>query len=80
VAAAGQPVAGGGLAVPVAWVPPAAPVEHFTGRAEELARLDRWAADPQVAPVGVTAWGGAGKTAKPGDRQSVNRQDRQRGS
>ena len=38
-------------------------VEHFTGRAEELARLDRWATDPQVALVGVTAWGGAGKTA-----------------
>ena len=45
------------------WVPPAEPVEHFTGRAEELARMDRWAADPQVALVGVTAWGGAGKTA-----------------
>ena len=44
-------------------MPPTEPVEHFTGRAEELARLDRWAADPQVALVGVTAWGGAGKTA-----------------
>jgi len=52
---------GGGAAV--RWVPPAEPVDHFTGRAEELARLDRWAADPQVALVGVTAWGGAGKTA-----------------
>jgi tetratricopeptide (TPR) repeat protein len=38
-------------------------VAHFTGRGEELARLDRWAADPQVALVGVSAWGGAGKTA-----------------
>jgi tetratricopeptide (TPR) repeat protein len=45
------------------WVPEPQPVEHFTGRAEELARLDRWAADPQVALVGVTAWGGAGKTS-----------------
>jgi tetratricopeptide (TPR) repeat protein len=36
---------------------------HFTGRAEELAKLDRWAADPEVSLVGVTAWGGAGKTA-----------------
>ena len=45
------------------WVPAPEPVEHFTGRAEELARLDRWAADPQVSLVGVTAWGGAGKTA-----------------
>ena len=49
--------------VPVRWVPGPEPVAHFTGRAEELARLDRWAADPQVALVGVTAWGGAGKTA-----------------
>jgi tetratricopeptide (TPR) repeat protein len=55
---------GGGRAeVVVRWVPAAEPVEHFTGRAEELARLNRWAADPQVALVGVTAWGGAGKTA-----------------
>jgi SIR2-like protein len=63
VTAAGAPVPGGAPAVPVAWIPTAEPVEHFTGRAEELARLDRWAADPQVALVGVTAWGGAGKTA-----------------
>ena len=49
--------------VPVMWVPAAERVEHFTGRAEELARLDRWAADPQVSLIGVTAWGGAGKTA-----------------
>ena len=50
--------------MPVRWVPPEPePVGHFTARAEELARLDRWAADPQVALVGVTAWGGAGKTA-----------------
>jgi tetratricopeptide (TPR) repeat protein len=48
---------------PVKWVPGAEPVAHFTGRAEELARLDRWATDPQVALVGVSAWGGAGKTA-----------------
>ena len=46
--------------MPVKWMPAAEPVEHFTGRAEELARLDRWAADPQVALVGVTAWGGCG--------------------
>ena len=49
--------------MPMRWVPGAERVEHFTGRAEELARLDRWAADPQVALVGVTAWGGAGKTS-----------------
>jgi hypothetical protein len=63
VTAAGQPVPGAGPTVPVAWVPPTEPVEHFTGRADELARLDRWVADPDVALVGVTAWGGAGKTA-----------------
>ena len=52
-----------GAAIPMRWVPGPERVEHFTGRAEELARLDRWAVDPQVALVGVTAWGGAGKTA-----------------
>src|SRR6185437_5815704 len=50
-------------ALPVKWVPEAERLEHFTGRAEELARLDRWAADPKVRLVAVTAWGGAGKTA-----------------
>lgn len=45
------------------WMPRTERVEHFTGRVEELARLDRWAADPQVRLVGVVAWGGAGKTA-----------------
>jgi len=49
--------------VAVRWLPPPDPVAHFTGRAEELARLDRWAADPSVRLVGVSAWGGAGKTA-----------------
>jgi tetratricopeptide (TPR) repeat protein len=49
--------------VPVTWVSPPDPVAHFTGRTEELARLDRWAADPQAVLIGVTAWGGAGKTA-----------------
>jgi hypothetical protein len=47
----------------VKWVPEAERLEHFTGRTEELARLNRWAADPQVRLVAVTAWGGAGKTA-----------------
>jgi len=59
----GPVAATAGVAVPVRWVPGPERVEHFTGRAEELARLDRWAADPQVGLVGVTAWGGAGKTA-----------------
>jgi tetratricopeptide (TPR) repeat protein len=38
-------------------------VPHFTGRVAELDKLDRWAADPAVRLIGVTAWGGAGKTA-----------------
>jgi tetratricopeptide (TPR) repeat protein len=68
-ARAGSPAAGAdrdaapGGPMPVTWMPPAEPVPHFTGRADELARLDRWAAGPEVALVGVTAWGGAGKTA-----------------
>jgi hypothetical protein len=49
--------------LPVRWEPPVEVVEQFTGRVDELARLDRWAADPTVLLVGVTAWGGAGKTA-----------------
>ena len=59
----GPGAAGGGGDVVVVWVPSPDPVAHFTGRAEELARLDRWAADPGVRLVGVSAWGGAGKTA-----------------
>ena len=49
--------------VPVTWAQGAETLEHFTGRTEELARLGRWAVDPEVALAGVTAWGGAGKTA-----------------
>lgn len=45
------------------WVHGGERVPYFTGRAEELARLTRWARDPQVRLIGVTAWGGAGKTA-----------------
>jgi tetratricopeptide (TPR) repeat protein len=51
----------GGAAV--RWVHGGIPVDYFTGRDEELARLDRWADDPEVRLIGVTAWGGAGKTA-----------------
>jgi tetratricopeptide (TPR) repeat protein len=50
-------------AMPVRWVPAVEPLDPFVGRVEELARLNRWAADPTVRLVGVTAWGGAGKTA-----------------
>ena len=64
VVAAPRQVSGKGApGIPARWTPAAESIAHFTGRAEELARLDRWAADPQVALIGVTAWGGAGKTA-----------------
>jgi tetratricopeptide (TPR) repeat protein len=59
----GAGAATGRAGVAVRWVPPPEPVAHFTGRAEELARLDWWAADSGVRLVGVSAWGGAGKTA-----------------
>jgi tetratricopeptide (TPR) repeat protein len=59
----GVSAAGDRVEVAMRWVPPPSPVAHFTGRAEELARLTRWAADPGVRLVGVSAWGGAGKTA-----------------
>jgi tetratricopeptide (TPR) repeat protein len=49
--------------VVVRWVHGGVPLDHFTGREEELSRLDRWAADRDVRLIGVTAWGGAGKTA-----------------
>lgn len=61
--------------VPVAAAPPAARAApalfvhettedaKFTGRADALARLDRWAADPGVRLIAVTAIGGLGKTA-----------------
>ncbi|MES1171141.1 MAG: SIR2 family protein [Actinomycetota bacterium] len=61
--APGTPAASGTIAQPVAWVHGGDPVDHFIGRVEELARLDRWAADTSVRLIGVTAWGGAGKTA-----------------
>jgi len=37
--------------------------EKFTGRTETLARLDRWATDPKVRLIAITAIGGLGKTA-----------------
>ena len=49
--------------VAVRWVHGGVPVPLFVGRNEELARLDRWADDPEVRLVGVTAWGGSGKTS-----------------
>jgi tetratricopeptide (TPR) repeat protein len=51
-------------AVPViTWEHGTGQAEYFVGRTKELARLDRWASDFHVNTIGVTAWGGAGKTA-----------------
>ena len=55
--------AGAGRDLVEHWVHGGVPVDNFTGREEELARLDRWATDREVRLIGVTAWGGAGKTA-----------------
>jgi tetratricopeptide (TPR) repeat protein len=62
VIAPGSDVSAGVPGMPVTWAHGPQAVSHFIGRGEELAKLDRWAADPQVALVGATAWGGAGKT------------------
>jgi tetratricopeptide (TPR) repeat protein len=37
--------------------------EHFTGRAEDLSRLDRWFADLDVRAISITGMGGLGKTS-----------------
>ncbi len=41
--------------VPALWVHGAETTEHFTGRVEELTRLDRWAADKKVENP-LTEW------------------------
>lgn len=45
------------------WVHSATDDARFTGRGEEMARLDRWVKDPRVRAVAVCAVGGTGKTA-----------------
>src|SRR5262249_41206908 len=51
--------------------------EKFTGRAQMLARLDDWAADPSVRLVAISALGGLGKTALLGKwlRTGTHRRD-----
>lgn len=49
------------------WIHETTNDEKFTGREDERARLDRWAADPAVHVIGVCAVGGTGKTALIGD-------------
>jgi tetratricopeptide (TPR) repeat protein len=53
-------------AVPALFVHETTEDEKFTGRADSFARLDRWAADPAVKLVAITAIGGLGKTALAG--------------
>ena len=50
-------------AFPARWVHETTNDAKFTGREEEIARLDRWVADLAVRVIGITAVGGTGKTA-----------------
>jgi tetratricopeptide (TPR) repeat protein len=45
------------------WIHETTEDEHFTGRAEDLGRLDRWSADQDVQVIAVTGMGGLGKTS-----------------
>ncbi|MFC7333880.1 SIR2 family protein [Rhodocista pekingensis] len=45
------------------WVHAASDDDRFTGRGEEMVRLDRWVKDPRVRAVALCAVGGTGKTA-----------------
>ncbi len=45
------------------WVHETTEDEYFTGRSDDLERLDRWSADPDVRIIAVTGMGGLGKTS-----------------
>ena len=49
--------------LPAKWVHETSNDEKFTGRDDEIARLDRWVRDAAVRALGVSAVGGTGKTA-----------------
>lgn len=49
--------------IPAKWVGMSGETDIFAGRDEELMRLDRWVADPEVRLIAVTAMAGAGKTS-----------------
>jgi hypothetical protein len=49
--------------LPEKWVHETSNDERFTGRDDEIARLDRWVRDAAVRVLGVSAVGGTGKTA-----------------
>jgi tetratricopeptide (TPR) repeat protein len=50
-------------AMPQHWSHETTEDERFTGRAEALSKLDRWAADPEVRVIVLTGLGGLGKTS-----------------
>lgn len=64
-------------AVPQLWVHETTNDRAFTGRQTVIERLDRWSADPAVRLIGVTGFGGLGKTALIGywlkDRDGLSR-------
>jgi len=49
--------------LPAKWIHETSNDEKFTGRNDEIARLDRWVRDTAVRVLGVCAVGGTGKTA-----------------
>jgi hypothetical protein len=56
--------AGGSLEhVAQSWAHESTEDENFTGRSEDLGKLDRFSADPDVRVVAVTGMGGLGKTS-----------------
>ena len=63
--------------IPKRWTHETTEDDRFTGRAEALGKLDRWAADAEVQVVAITGLGGLGKTSlighwlkkKDGDRK-----------
>lgn len=60
------PVAVASSALAARWVHETTDDAKFTGRAEEMARLNRWVRDPTVRVIGLCAVGGTGKTALTG--------------
>jgi len=49
--------------LPQRWLHETTEDERFTGRSEDLNRLDRWSADPDVRVIAITGMGGLGKTS-----------------
>jgi tetratricopeptide (TPR) repeat protein len=49
--------------LPQRWIHETTEDEYFTGRSQDLSRLDRWSADPDVRVIAITGMGGLGKTS-----------------